>query len=117
MPNNAEAARKRRMAARVCGNCGGRAHEMRSWGRGPSGGIPICRTCGGALDIMQVYAVARGDQYDAFAAGLDAADRGEPCLPPDDFLESRATAVLWVDGWISATRGPVPALPTSTTQT
>ena len=42
MPNNAEAQRKRRLARRRCGGCGGPAAFMRYW-RGAL--VPICGIC------------------------------------------------------------------------
>ena len=42
MPNNAEAQRKRRLARRRCGGCGGPAAFMRYW-RGAL--VPICAGC------------------------------------------------------------------------
>lgn len=110
MPNNAEAARKRRMEGRVCGNCGQKADEMRPWNRGPFGGIAICKLCASVLDVCTVLN-GRSLPLDAFEAGLAAASKGEPCRPPENWREGRVTALLWVDGWITATNGPVPLFP------
>ena len=48
MPNNAKAQRRRRMAKRVCGNCGEPADTMLEWGEGNP--IPICGRCAALLD-------------------------------------------------------------------
>ena len=98
------------MERRICGNCGRKADEMRSWSRGPFGGIAICRICASILDVYTVLN-GRSLPWDAFEAGLAAADEGEPCQPPDNWMESRIAAFLWVDGWVTATKGPVPLLP------
>ena len=42
MPNNAEAARRRRLKRSKCGNCGAAAVRMRPWGAVT---IPICGAC------------------------------------------------------------------------
>ena len=111
MPNNAEAARKRRMEGRVCGNCGHKADEMRSWNRGPFGGIAICRICAAVLDLT-TYLNSGNFIWDAFEAGLSAAAAGEPCSIPDKWLESRIAAFCWVDGWVTlAKEDTVPLFP------
>ena len=48
MPNNAEAQRKRRLARRRCGGCGGPAAFMRYW-RGAL--VPICAGCAEKLAV------------------------------------------------------------------
>ena len=42
MPNNAAAARRRRLKRSRCGNCGAAADRMRPWG---PVSIPICTDC------------------------------------------------------------------------
>ena len=42
MPNNAAAARRRRLKRSKCGNCGAAAARMRPWGAVT---IPICTAC------------------------------------------------------------------------
>ena len=46
MPNNAEAARRRRLKRSKCGNCGAAAARMRPWGAVT---IPICTACDACL--------------------------------------------------------------------
>ena len=98
------------MEVGVCGNCRRKADEMRSWNRGPFGGIAIRRICATVLDVVMGRNSGNLD-WDAFEAGLTAADAGEPCRPPDKWMESRIAAFLWVDGWVIATKGHVPFLP------
>ena len=98
------------MEGRICGNCRRKADEMRSWNRGPFGGIAICRICATVLDVVTALNSNYFD-FDAFEAGLAAGVTGEPCHPPDKWMESRMAAFMWVDGWLTITKGLVPLLP------
>ena len=48
MPNNAAAARRRRLKRSKCGNCGADAARMRLWGTVK---IPICADCDDRLTV------------------------------------------------------------------
>ena len=98
------------MEGRVCGNCGLKADEMRSWNRGPFGGIAICKPCATVLDVAK-YLNSGNFTLDAFEAGLTAANEGEPCSIPDKWLDSRITALFWVDGWALLAKGGIPLFP------
>ena len=112
MPNNAEAARKRRMKARICGNCEQPAQDMRRWG-GPQ--IPICRVCAAVLDTLQTQLRHRTIEdktiWEPFEAGIEAGNSGDPCLPSSEYRTSRSAVVLWVDGWLTGVGDSVQSVP------
>ena len=100
MPNNAEAARKRRMKARICGNCEQPGQDMRRWGGSQ---IPICRVCAAVLDTLQTQLRHRTIEdktiWESFEAGIEAGNSGDPCLPSSEYRTSRSAVVLW-GGWM-----------------